>query len=150
MYALASHLFLPPLTHPLPSSLPLNSTHPPFLLGRLPLPSFPLPLPILLSNPIRHKLLHIRKVLGHHGGEPVGRGANDVSKPSLHDLAGQVRVRPAGMVIRHVHLRVVLVPGRELLVHVRFHGPQTAIDEVDDSGDAGFDVDCEGGGLVNR
>jgi hypothetical protein len=49
------------------------------------------------------------------------------------------------MVVGDIDLRVLLVPGRELLVDVRLDGAQGAVDKVDDARDAVFDVYCDKG-----
>ena len=120
-----------------PSIEPLP--HPILILRRIPLSRL---LSIfLLRNPLHDKLLHVGKVLRHHRRQPVDLRADNVPKPALHDLPGQIRIRPAGVVVGDIDLRVLLIPRGQVAVDIRLDGPERAVDEVDDTCDAGFDVD---------
>lgn len=81
----------------------------------------------------RDPLLHLPGVLLHHAVERELGALDDGAEALLLDLALQLRVRPARVVVGDVYLRVVLVPGREALVNVGPDGPERAVDEIDDA-----------------
>lgn len=75
-------------------------------------------------------------VLVEHAAEAGLGAAADAAEALFADLLGQPLVGPAGVVRRHEHEGVALVPAGQVRVGLRLDRPQVAGDEVDDARDA--------------
>lgn len=84
--------------------------------------------------------MHIGSMATHHCVESGLGAADDGAEALLADLSLEFGVGPAGVIVRHVDLRIGAVPGRKALVDVASNGTERAGDEVDHTGKFGFAI----------
>jgi hypothetical protein len=89
---------------------------------------------LTLRDAREHPFLRLGGVQAHHLVEPRLLAADHGAESLLLHLLGEFRVVPAGVAVVDVDARVLLVPRREVRVHVAFDRPQAVLDEIYDAG----------------